>query len=196
LARPDLTVIAVQGDGDALAIGGNHFIHACRRNIDMTILVNNNFTYGRTGGQYGPTTPRGAKATSAPYGMIEDSFNPCQLAETAGATFVARGTTYHAIELIDILERAIRHCGCSVVEIITQCPISFGRYNPTMMGKTPAEMLKWMRDNIISIEKAKKMDPKDVNGKFVRGIFVDKEGLSYGGEYQKVIQTARMETGK
>jgi 2-oxoglutarate ferredoxin oxidoreductase subunit beta len=191
LARPDLTVIAIQGDGDALAIGGNHFIHAARRNVDITIVINNNFTYGRTGGQYGPTTPKGARATSAPFGTIEESLNPCALAEAAGATFVARGTTYHVVELINIFEKAIQHHGCSVVEVITQCPVSFGRYNPDMMGRTAPKMLQWMRDNVISIDKAKKMKPEKFNGKFVRGIFVDKESPNYGGDYQKIIEKAQ-----
>lgn len=196
LARPDLIVIAVQGDGDALAIGGNHFIHAARRNIDITIIVNNNFTYGRTGGQYSPTTPKGARATSAPYNLIENPFNPCALAEVSGATFVARGTTYHVVELIDILEKAILHHGCSVVEVITQCPVSFGRYNPDMMGKTAPEMLKWMRDHIVSIDKAKTMDVEQLNNKFIRGIFVDKGRPEYIDEYQNLIKRAQKGNGK
>ena len=195
LARPDLTVISIQGDGDALAIGGNHFIHACRRNIDITIIVNNNFTYGRTGGQYGPTTPKGARATSAPYSLIENPFNPCSLAECSGATFVARGTSYHVVELIDIFEKAIRHHGCSFVEVITQCPVSFGRYNPDMMGKTPPDMLKWMRDHIISIDKARKMDTGEIDPRFIRGILVDRERPEYGDEYQGIIKKAREGNG-
>ena len=195
LARPDLTVIAIQGDGDALAIGGNHFIHAARRNIDITIIVNNNFTYGRTGGQYGPTTPKGAKATSAPYTLIENPFNPCQMAECSGATFVARGTSYHVVELIDIFEKAIRHHGCSFVEVITQCPVSFGRYNPDIMGKTGPDMLKWMRDHMISIDKAKKMDGEKVESRLLRGIFVDKESPEYGDEYRQIIKKAREGNG-
>ena len=96
LADPDLTVIVVTGDGDATAIGGNHLIHAARRNIDMTVVLYNNSIYGMTGGQYSPLTPTGSKATTAPYATIEQDFNVAELVKAAGATFVARGTTFHA----------------------------------------------------------------------------------------------------
>jgi len=190
-ARPDLTVITVQGDGDAVGIGGNHFIHAARRNSDITVVVNNNFIYGRTGGQYGPTTPKGAFATSARYGTVDRPLDICKLAESAGATFVARGTTYHVIELIDILEKAIRHHGFSVLDVITQCPTAFGRYNRGLMGSSTTEMLMWMRDNTIRIDKAKGMSTQEIEGRFVIGVFVDKETPVYEDEYEKIIQAAK-----
>ncbi len=191
LARPELTVITVQGDGDAVGIGGNHFIHAARRNIDITVIINNNFTYGRTGGQYGPTTPKGAFATSARYGNVERPLDICKLAEAAGATFVARGTTYHVIELIDVLEKAIRHRGFSVVDVIMQCPTAFGRYNRALTGASAPEMLKWIRDNAIRIGGAKETRTQELEGKFVIGVFVDIEAPVYGDEYEKVIQAAQ-----
>lgn len=191
LIRPELTVLVIQGDGDAVAIGGNHFIHAARRNVDVTTIVNNNFTYGRTGGQHGPTTPEGALAPSAPFGTIEPPFDVCRLAEAAGATFVARGTTYHAIELINTLEKAIRHRGFSVVEVITQCPSSFGRRNPGLTGGTAPEMMKWMRDNTASIESAREMSDDQLKDKIIRGIFVDRETPGYGDKYQHIIRMAQ-----
>ncbi len=191
LARPELTVITMQGDGDSLAIGGNHFIHAARRNIDITIIVNNNFIYGRTGGQFGPTTPVGSYATSAPYGVIDPPFDVCKLAEAAGATFVARGTTYHVIELIDIMEKGILHHGCSVIEVISQCPTSYGRYNRDRMGGTAGEMLRWMRDNAVRINKAKNMTKEELEGKLVIGIFVDRQAPEFNDECEAIIEAAQ-----
>lgn len=129
MTRPSLTVIVPMGDGDATAIGGNHFIHACRRNIDMTAIVMNNRIYGMTGGQYSPLSGGGILATTAPYGSIDPAFNVAELAIGAGASFVARGTAFHVRELSALLTRAIKHKGFSVVEVLTQCPTYFGRKN-------------------------------------------------------------------
>ena len=118
LAKPKLKVIVTTGDGDALAIGGNHFIHACRRNMDMVILVYNNYIYGMTSGQSSPTTPQNMIATTARYGSIEPTFDTCDLAKAAGATFVARGTAYHCQELEKTLYEAIMHKGMAVVDIL------------------------------------------------------------------------------
>ena len=121
-ARPELTVIVAMGDGDALAIGGNHFIHAARRNIDLTAIIFNNSIYGMTGGQISPTTPLGSIASTARMGNIENPFNVARLAEAAGAAFVARGSTYHVDELDELMILAIRKKGFSVLEVITPCP--------------------------------------------------------------------------
>jgi len=189
LFRPELTVITVQGDGDSVVIGGNHFIHAARRNIDITTIVCNNFIFGRTGGQFSSTTPTGARATSAPYGVTERPFDICKLAESAGATFVARGTTYHAIELIDIIEKAIRHRGYSVVEVFAQCPTSFGRQNRNMMGGDSAvEMMKWMKNNTIRIDLAEKVSEEKRKDKIPIGVFVDKEAPEYTEQYWDMVK--------
>ena len=111
LANPDLTVIVVTGDGDATAIGGNHFIHACRRNIDISTIVYNNSIYGMTGGQYSPATPTDCISTTTPYGNVDDPFDICSLAQGAGAAFVARGTAYAINKTDKIIERALRHNG-------------------------------------------------------------------------------------
>jgi 2-oxoglutarate ferredoxin oxidoreductase subunit beta len=174
IANPRLKVIVVGGDGDMAAIGGNHFIHACRRNIDLTVIVFNNYIYGMTGSQYSPTTPFGAKASTAPYGMAEQPFDICQLAIGAGATFVARGTTYHAVPLEGVIKQALEHKGLSIVEVIEACPIGFGRKN--RMG-SPSQMLLWQKEHAVSVQKAKAMKEEELAGKFTIGVLhkVDRE---------------------
>ena len=172
LARPGMTVIAAMGDGDALAIGGNHFIHSCRRNIDMTAIVANNAIYGMTGGQYSPTTPHGKRGTTAPYGNVEHAFDCSALAVGAGATFVARTSVYHAIEMERLIERALRHRGFSVVEVIANCFTSYGRMN---QFTSPVDMLRWMKENSVTVKAAEKLSPEELEGKFTRGVIVERD---------------------
>ena len=120
-ANPNLKVIVMTGDGDCTAIGGNHFIHAARRNIDITTIIMNNSIYGMTSGQYSPTTPHGMLGTTAPYGNVEYEFDVCELAKAAGASYVARATSYHVTLLTDLIEKALMNKGFSVVEALTQC---------------------------------------------------------------------------
>lgn len=189
LGNPALKVIAMGGDGDMSAIGGNHFIHACRRNIDITIIVFNNHIYGMTGGQYSPTTPQGAKATTAPFGMIEPAFDISKLAIAAGATFVARSTTYHAIPMEKLLAQAFAHKGLSVVEIIAGCPTGYGRKNSL---KTPADMLLWQKENAINAEKAKNMTSEELGGKITIGVLhADKSKPEYVELYDKTVGLAK-----
>ncbi len=145
LARPELTVVVVTGDGDGLAIGGNHLIHAARRDVDMTCLLLNNEIYGMTGGQSAPTTGRGAVTTTTPRGMQERSFDACRLATAAGATFVARGLSSSPLALDDIITRAIHHPGFAFVEVLSDCPEYYGRYNDA--GRGP-EMLQAQRTRL------------------------------------------------
>lgn len=198
LVRPRLRVIVIMGDGDAVAAGGNHFIHACRRNIDLTALVFNNRIYAMTGGQCSPATPRGETATTAPGGVIENSFDICNLAKSAGATFVARGTTYYAKKTEKLIKKALRHKGFSLVEIISQCPTIYGRLN-NMGG--PLEMLRWQRENAIPVEKVRDRwedDPgffkDDLGGKFLTGVFVDEETPEFVSEYYNMAARMRGET--
>jgi 2-oxoglutarate ferredoxin oxidoreductase subunit beta len=142
LARPDLTVVVLTGDGDGLAIGGNHLIHAARRNIDLTCVLFNNAIYGMTGGQLAPTTPEGAVASTAPFGNAEPPFDACRLLEAAGATFVARATAYEVPVLTDVLAQALAHRGFSFVEVLSDCPVYYGRYNDEGAGP---EMLLGMK---------------------------------------------------
>ena len=199
LIRPRLHVIVIMGDGDAVAAGGNHFIHACRRNIDLTALVFNNRIFGMTGGQCSPATPRGEMATTAPAGAIENAFDICSLAASAGATYVARGTTYYARKTEKYIKNALRHKGFSLVEIISQCPTIYGRLNN--MG-SPVEMLKWQRDNAIPLEKVgdrwssdeASMFKEDLGGKFLTGVFVDRETPEFVSEYYRMAEKMRGES--
>ena len=169
---------------DALAIGGNHFIHAARRNIDITAIVMNNRIYGMTGGQFSPLSGPGIMATTAPFSNIDSGFDVVELSRAAGATFVARTTTYHIQQMADILRQAILHEGFSVVEILTQCPTYFGRKNK---AGDAADMVRWFKDNTTPIgSKAKKENPMLME----RGIFVQEEKPEYCTEYDKIVNRA------
>ncbi len=169
--KPKLKVIVISGDGDALAIGGNHFIHAARRNIDITLIVFNNYTYGMTGGQYSPTQPIGSLSTTTPFGNIEPSFDVCNLAQAAGATWVGRSTSYHAIQLEKFMVGALDHSGFSVLDVITNCHISYGRRNKM---KSPVEMIKYQKESAVSKRSAENMTPEDLAGRFKTGILFEK----------------------
>jgi 2-oxoglutarate ferredoxin oxidoreductase subunit beta len=184
MARPELNLIVPMGDGDALAIGGNHFIHAARRNIDITAIVMNNRIYGMTGGQFSPLSGEDVLATTAPYRTIDNAFDVVELARAAGASFVARTTTYHSQQISDFVRQAILHEGFAVVEILTQCPTYFGRKNK--VGEAPA-MMRWFKDNTTPIgSKAKRENPALIE----RGIFVQKDVPEYCSEYEKVMRKA------
>jgi 2-oxoglutarate/2-oxoacid ferredoxin oxidoreductase subunit beta len=129
MAKPGFHVVVFTGDGDLAAIGGNHFIHACRRNIDITVICMNNQIYGMTGGQGSPTTPRGALSTTTPYGSVEPAFDLCELAIAAGANYVARWTSYHVKELTKAVKIGLETPGLSFIEAMVQCPTNFGRRN-------------------------------------------------------------------
>ncbi len=186
LAKPELKVIVITGDGDALAIGGNHFIHTCRRNIDMTILVYSNAIYGMTGGQFSPTTPSGSYSTTSRYGNIEPAFDCCELAKASGATFVARGTAYHTQELERIILEALKHKGTSVVEIIDSCPVYYGRLNKMKSASQMMELIE--KEGTVSVKQADKLPPEKVKGKLLRGILHREERPEYCEEYQKLIE--------
>jgi 2-oxoglutarate ferredoxin oxidoreductase subunit beta len=184
LSRPELNLIVPMGDGDALAIGGNHFIHAARRNIDITAIVMNNRIYGMTGGQYSPLSGYGTLATTAPYTNIDQDFDVVELSIASGASFVARTTTYHVQQMADIIRKAILHKGFSVVEILSQCPTYFGRKNK---AGNAVDMLESYKTTTTSIgSKAKKENPELIE----RGIFAQKEIPEYCNEYNKIIKKA------
>lgn len=185
LAKPKLKVIVTTGDGDALAIGGNHFIHTCRRNIDMLILIYSNSIYGMTGGQYSPTTPMGSIATTSRYGNIEPPFDPCEMAKAAGATFVARSTAYHTQELERILVEALQHKGTAVVEIIDSCPIYFGRMNKYKSASHMMEEIE--KGGTVSAKQAGKLPAEKVEGKLLRGILHRVERPEYCEQYENLI---------
>ncbi len=177
LARPELKVMVIMGDGDALAIGGNHFIHAARRNMDLTAIVVNNNIYGMTGGQLSPATPLGAKATNAPFGNIEPPFDIAKLAEAAGASFVARSTVYHAIQLDRLIAQGLSREGFSVIEVLSTCPLFYGELNE--MGDA-VDMLRWLRDNTAVYR------GEPTPSKIARGVFMKRDQPGYIKRYRKL----------
>lgn len=190
MANPDLKVIVISGDGDASAIGGNHLIHAARRNIGITAVVFNNNIYGMTGGQYSPTTPKGARATTAPYGNIDRGFDLCALAGAAGATYTARSTVYHVNQLVKYIEKGIQNEGFSLIEAMSGCPTQFGRKNK--MG-APTNLFDYMKDNAVTVEKAKTMSPEELKGKIITGEFKNSPEPEYSSEYLKLIERVRQQ---
>ena len=185
IAKPAMKVITIMGDGDALAIGGNHFIHAARRNIGITAIVVNNAIYGMTGGQYSPTTPINGRASTAPYGNIEPPMPVCELAIAAGATYVARSTVYHAVELDRYIEQAIRKNGFSLVEAVSYCHTTYGRMNK--LG-TPVDMMRQLKEGSVSLNAAEKLTPEERQAKIVRGVLHEVEKPEYTQLYEQLIQ--------
>jgi 2-oxoglutarate ferredoxin oxidoreductase subunit beta len=191
MVRPEMKVIVVMGDGDALAIGGNHFIHAARRNIGLTAIVVNNATYGMTGGQYSPTTPTDARAATAPYGHIEQPFPITALAQASGAAFVACSTVYHVKELEKYIAQAIAKQGFSVVEAVSYCHTTLGRIN--RWGRAP-DMMRRLKEQSVTLRQAQKMSEEDTTAKIVRGVFVDRDIPEYTQLYDQIIERAQAET--
>ncbi|BCO09067.1 2-oxoglutarate ferredoxin oxidoreductase subunit beta [Desulfolithobacter dissulfuricans] len=188
LANPALNVITIMGDGDATAIGGNHFIHAARRNLNLTAIIINNSIYGMTGGQYSPTTPFGSKSTTSVYGHIEHDFSIAELAVTAGASFVARSTVYHADLLDRLIEQAIGKRGFAVVEVISNCHIQYGRRNK--LGGA-VDMLRSFKEKAVTIQKASTLTPEELEGKITIGVLADRDLPISTEEYKKVREKAR-----
>jgi len=184
VANSRLKVIVVTGDGDCLAIGGNHFIHACRRNIDLTVILANNWIYGMTGGQFSPTTPTGSRGATAPYGNIEQNFDPAKLAIAAGAAYVARSTVYHVDQLDKMIKGALDKKGFSLVEVISNCHTYFGRLNKM---SDPIDMLKWQKKHAMPIQAARKLPPEKMEGKFVTGLLHDEDKQEYCDRYQQLV---------
>jgi 2-oxoglutarate ferredoxin oxidoreductase subunit beta len=154
LARPDLKVVVFTGDGDLAAIGGNHFIHACRRNVDMTVVCMNNQIYGMTGGQGSPTTPPGAISTTTPYGASEPAFDLADLAIAAGANYVARWTSYHVTELTKAIATGLQTPGLAFIEVRTQCPTNYGRSNRL---REASDMIEYLRSHAMLVQKYERL---------------------------------------
>ena len=188
MANPKLHVIVLTGDGDCSAIGGNHLIHAARRNLGLTVIAFNNDIYGMTGGQYSPTTPNGDKATTAPYGNVDRPFDIARLASGAGASFSARGDVYHARETIDIIKQAILHKGFSLVDVYSICPTYYGRKNKK---GDAVEMLRWQKENLIPTARYYNMREDERADKKLIGILSYNDYPEYTEEYAKVIARSR-----
>jgi len=188
MAKPEMNVIVCGGDGDGTAIGGNHFIHACRRNIDMTYVIMNNFIYGMTGGQFSPTTPTGDKASTTPYGNPDPTFDISKLAIGAGATFVARTTAFHATQIDKLIAEGIKHKGMAVIEVIDDCPTTYGRRNKF---RSVVDMMKRLKDMAVPVQAASKMTAEQLAGKILTGVLYKEERPEYTAQYAQVIAKAQ-----
>jgi 2-oxoglutarate ferredoxin oxidoreductase subunit beta len=170
MARPQFTVVVLMGDGDGAAIGGNHLIHACRRNIDLTCVVFNNQVYGMTGGQMSPTMDIGDKATTATHGNVERPFDLCRLAEAAGATYVARGTAANVRQVEMLIKKGIQHPGFAFIEAVCPCPTEYGRRQGI---KNVVAMLEDEKARSVTKLQASKMSPAELKGKIVTGLLYE-----------------------
>ena len=192
LANPEKHVIVVTGDGDGLAIGGNHTIHGCRRNIDLNHILINNFIYGLTNSQTSPTTPQGMWTSTAHYGNVDPNFDPAKLADAAGATFVARESVLDPQKLEKVLVAGFSHKGYSFFDIFSNCHINLGRKNK--MGEA-VQTLKWIESRIVGKNKFEQLSDEEKIGKFPTGILKQVEGeLEYCEAYDKVIYAAQNKT--
>ena len=192
LANPDKKVIVVGGDGDGLAIGGNHTIHASRRNIDLNYIIINNFIYGLTNSQTSPTTPQGMWTVTMSRGNIDPTFDACKLVEAAGASFVARETMLDPKKLERTLVKAFEHRGFSFVEVLSNCHVNFGRKNKMA---TAMANLEWIDSISMAKTKFEKLEPEEQKGIFPLGILKhDTEAAEYCDSYEKVKEAHKNKT--
>ena len=185
LANPELEVIVLTGDGDVSAIGGNHLIHAARRNIGLTVVVMNNSIYGMTGGQYSPTTPTGEFGTTAPYGNLDRSFDIAGLAYGAGASYAARGSAYHVQQTISLIQDGIRNRGFSIIDVASVCPTYYGRKNKK---GDAVKMLRWQKENAVTMEQAARMSPEELKGKMIIGLLHHAQYPEFTYQYDQLIR--------
>lgn len=169
LFKPSLKVVVISGDGDLASIGGNHLIHAARRDTDLTVICANNGIYGMTGGQVAASTPLDARTSTTPDGNRERPFDLCRLVEAAGGTYVARYAVIQIKPLIRSIKRGLEHAGFSFIEVLSPCPTQFGRRNAS---GSPYEMLQTLRANCVSRRKGEAMETENVEGKILTGEFV------------------------
>lgn len=183
--RPEKKVILFLGDGDCASIGGNHLIHAARRNIDLTVIVMNNYIYGMTGGQCSPTTPYESRTSTTTYGSIDRELKICDVAMAAGATFVARSTAYHAAQLPALIKQGINNKGFSLIEILSPCPTGFGARNGF---RAPYEMYDMLRDMAVPIEKTNAMTKEELKNKIVTGVLKNEPEKEYIDKYEALVE--------
>ncbi|MBI4800949.1 MAG: 2-oxoacid:ferredoxin oxidoreductase subunit beta [Elusimicrobia bacterium] len=193
-ANPSLDVIALVGDGDGATIGGNHLIHAARRNADITVIMSNNNNYGMTGGQYSGTTPFGAITSTSRYGHAEDEFDVSELVKTAGAGYVAKGTIANPLQLQKFIEKAFqKRNGFRFVEAMNICPTYYGKNNKT--GNAP-EMIEKLRKNTVEIKTARAAEPHELKGKIIVGEYADKEVDGFIKRYKEIQKKASVVSRK
>lgn len=193
LSRPDLKVVVITGDGDCLAIGGNHLIHACRRNLNMTCMMLNNEVYGMTGGQASPTTSQTRYTTTSPMGSIEPVFNACDLAVAAGASFVGREVTLQTPSLKNLLRQGLAHDGFSFIEVISDCTEIFGRKND--LGESP-EMILSQKGSMRPDSYGNVVDEPFRTNHMKTGVFAEIERPEYGALYRAHVKSVQAGSGK
>jgi 2-oxoglutarate/2-oxoacid ferredoxin oxidoreductase subunit beta len=188
--NPRLKVVVIMGDGDSVTIGGNHFIHAARRNIDLTAIVLNNLNYGMTGGQVSGTTPEWSVTSTTSFGNPERAFDICALAEVAGANFVARSSSYEGWEMKEMMKQALAKKGFSLVEVVSPCPTQFGRYND--MKETTA-MLRWLESRAVAVDRYRELPEDERRGRFPVGVLVDRDEPDFNTRYDAIRARAVQE---
>jgi 2-oxoglutarate ferredoxin oxidoreductase subunit beta len=174
--RPESRVVVIAGDGDLAGIGGNHLIHAARRNVGLAVFLVNNYIYGMTGGQVSPTTPFGVTTTTTPYDNAEYPLKIAEVVAAAGANYVARWTTYHIRKLISSMKEALQHKGFCFIEIMSQCPVSYGRRVELRDGVAGMEYFK---QNSVSVKNAAAMTEQELEGKIVVGKLVERDRIEF-----------------
>ena len=185
VSNPDLNVVVFSGDGDAASIGGNHLIHAARRNINLTVICVNNNIYGMTGGQISPTSPKGSFGTTAPYGTDDSPFKLAELVAAAGATYSARWTTLQIENLVGSIKTGLKNKGFSFIEVVSPCPTYYGRKNKL---RTPTAMAVTIKINTVFKSEAERMKEKDLEGKIVVGEFANKTKAEFTGNIQNLSE--------
>ena len=184
-ANKDLDVVVFTGDGDCASIGGNHLIHAARRNINLTVICINNNIYGMTGGQISPTSPKGSFGTTAPYGNMDSPFNLAELVAAAGATYSARWTTIQIESLVMAIKDGLKNPGFSFIEVVTQCPTYYGRKNKL---RTPTAMAVTLKMNTVFKSAADRMRKKDLEGKIVVGKFANSQRQEFTENIERISE--------
>ncbi|MCK5415131.1 MAG: 2-oxoacid:ferredoxin oxidoreductase subunit beta [Thermoplasmata archaeon] len=190
IMRPDKHVVVIAGDGDLAGIGGNHLIHAARRNIGLSVFLVNNFIYGMTGGQVSPTTPVGIPTSTTPYKNVEYPFNIAELVAAAGANYVARWSTYHVFPLMESMQNAMKKDGFSFIEIYTQCPTSYGRRIGWRKGE---DFLNYFKEKAVHVDKAKDMSEEELEDKYVIGKLVERDREEYTLSLRKLNERVQKE---
>ncbi|MGB2986112.1 MAG: thiamine pyrophosphate-dependent enzyme [Phycisphaerae bacterium] len=188
IIRPQAHVVVIAGDGDLVGIGGNHLIHAARRNVGLAVFLVNNYIYGMTGGQVSPTTPFGAVTTTTPYTNAEYPLKAAELVAAAGANYVARWTTYHIRKLISSMKEALQKKGFSFIEIISQCPVSYGRRVGLRDG---VAFMEHFKKNSVRIEKAANMSEQELEGKIVVGKLVERDRIEFTESLRRINEKRR-----
>lgn len=186
--QPDLKVIVIAGDGDVAGIGGNHLIHAARRNIDISVFMVNNWNYGMTGGQASPTTPFGIPTTTTPYSNVEHPLQAAEVVAAAGASYVSRWTTYHVFPLVKAIQESIRIKGFSFVEIISQCPVSYGKL---VNMRKASDFLRIYRDHAVNVQKARDMSEEELKDKIIVGKLVERNREEYVSSLRRINENVR-----